>query len=240
MPNVTIAWRWVSCRSRPLVAPRALEYFLRSLVATAHRRPRPADPGRSNVLVLAVAALLAVLVAAASSAAFAANGGRTSFGAGVPPVAKASSPSLRYSNFLVGAATCGTSGFSVDATISTDIVGLFSQSGRTLLDGVQFDTYTLPDDTGPFVDDTAFFRNFSPPPPTTSTWEFVYLTTVTQSGRTLGVSRTTIRCTGGILSAANEWLSATAEVPVGTPAGLALLSALLALAAFARFRKPLA
>jgi len=218
-----------------------LEYVQRSLLAAALRCPRHADPRWSRRLVPAVAALLAALVLAASPAARADHGGRTSFsGGGVPAVSKAASPSIRYSDFLVGAATCGANGFSVDATISTDIVGLFSQSGRTLLDGVQYDTYTIPDDVGPFVDDTNFFRSFSPPPPTSSTWEFVYLTTVTQSGRTLGVSRTTIRCTSGVLAASSQWLPAHAEVPVGTPAGLALLSALLALAAFARFRKPLA
>jgi len=215
-----------------------LEYVQRSLVATALRRPRHAGPRRSRRLVSSIAALFAALVVVA--AAQAASGGRTSFGAGLPPVAKAASPSLQYSNFLVGAATCGVGGFSVDATISTDIVGPFSQSGRTLLDGAPFDVYTLPDDAGPFVDDTEFFRNFTPPPPITSTYEFVYLTTVTQSGRMLGVARTTIRCTNGVLSASSDWLPAFAEVPVGTPAGLALLAAALAFAAFARFRKPLA
>jgi hypothetical protein len=217
-----------------------LEYILRSPVAAAIDRPRHAGLRRPRRFVAVVVVLFAAFLVAGSPVAQAMNGGRAGTGAGLPPVAKATPPSLRYSNFLVGAATCGTAGFSVDATVSTDIVGLFSQSGRTLLDGVQFDTYTLPDDTGPFVDDTNFSRSFSPPPPASSTWEFVYLTTIVQGGRQLGVSRTTIRCTSGILSASSQWIPAYAEVPVGTPAGLAWLAALLALAAFARLRKPLA
>lgn len=217
-----------------------MEYIRRLPVAAAFGRPCRAVSRGARHFRPGIVALFAAFLAAALPVAQAADGGRASFGTGLPPVAKTGLPSIQYSDFLVGAATCGVNGFSVDATISTDIVGLFSQSGRTLLDGVQYDTYTIPDDVGPFVDDTIFSRNFSPPPPTTSTWEFVYLTTVTQGGRTLGVSRTTIRCTSGVLSASSQWLSASAEVPAGTPAGLALLSALLALAAFARFRKPLA
>lgn len=210
-----------------------MESSPRSPVATAHRRPRFAAAGFGR-LARACASLAAAAVVAWPCAAAAQSGERA--GTGPTVDVKSSYAALRYFDFQLGAATCSQGGFSVDATVSTDIVGPFQQSGRTTLDGAPYDTYTLKDDTGPFVDSTNFSRTFAPPPPASSSYEFVFLTTVVQNGAQLGVSRTRIVCEGGVLAASNQWIAAYTPIPVGTPAGVALLAAGLALAGVARLR----
>lgn len=180
------------------------------------------------------AVLFAVLVAAASGAQ-AASGER--LGPSIQPIPKAGTGSITFTDFFGG--TCSDAGFTVTATARINIVGLFDLQGTTTLDGVPFDTYGFTE-SGPDQYLTTFKRDFTPPPPASPNYVFVFSADVLQGGTLLGRSRTTITCQASVLQAQSIWLPAGAAVPVGGPAGLALLVALLGLAAVARLRKPLA
>lgn len=152
------------------------------------------------------------------------------------PVVKALTNALTYDNFTNF--NCSQSAFFTNATAHLDIQGDVVLSGTTTLDGVQYDTYALlVSPGGPDSFQTEFSRNFSPPPPASSTYTFVFNSHVLQGGRRLGVSQTTITCANGAFSAVNVWFPGDEPIPAGGPAGWAALALLLAATAAAHLAR---
>lgn len=174
--------------------------------------------------------LLAVAVALPAAA----QGGSGGLAGPATPSGKASSESLTYDSFT--GFDCSQSGFFTAAIGHLDIVGPVNIDGTTLLDGHRYDSYSLDLGTGPATFPTDFSRTFSPPPPASSTYTFVFFSTVRQGAREVGRSVTTIRCTAGAFSATNAWLPPLQPIPAGHPAAWATLALLLAAAGLARLR----
>jgi hypothetical protein len=194
--------------------------------AGAGRISRPSRRLRA----LALAAWLASLCAASPAFSAGASGDR-----GIPsPAGKALANSLTYDNF---AGACAIDAFSTIAKGHLSIAGAVVADGSTQLNGVLFDLYTLSLGSGPATFDTTFDRVFTPPPPSSLTYTFVFTTSVRQGGRELGRSITTISCAAGIFSATNVWESFPEPVPAGDPASWALLASLLAAAAGLRIAR---
>ncbi len=177
-----------------------------------------------------VGGLLALLVALTASA----QGGSGGLAGPAPPSAKAASESLTYDNFSGG--SCSQGGFVTGAVGHLGIAGAVIVEGATFLDGKPYDTYTLDLGVGPATFGTEFFRTFSPPPPPSHTYRFVYSSSVRQGDREFGRSITTIDCTNGTLSASNAWVPRPEPVPAGSPAAWAALALLLLAAGHARLR----
>ena len=200
-------------------------------------RPRAAVADRTTVphrlaALLATALLLLGLFAALP--ALAQNGGRG--GSPSLPQSKAVGESLTYDTFT--AFNCSQSGFTTSTVVHLNITGQVFVEGTTSLDGTPYDTYTADLGIGPdtFVSSQGFARIFSPPPPTSSTYTFVFRSRAIRDGTTVGTSVTTITCANGVFSAVNAWEPAGAAIPAGTPAAWAALALLLAAAAAARLR----
>lgn len=154
-------------------------------------------------------------------------------GPSIVPLPKADAGSVTYSDFFGG--SCNDAGFSVQATARITLNGPYQIQGRTTLDGTPFDTYNDVD-VGPDQFPVTFVRTFTPPPPATSTYEFVFHSDFLQNGTLVGRTLTTVRCQATVLQASSRWSPAHAEVPVGGPAVLAGLAAALAFAGYARLR----
>jgi hypothetical protein len=197
--------------------------------------PRVGVADRSTVPARFAAFLAAALLALAgigAAPAHAQSGGRTG-GASLPHV-KAFGESLTYDSF--SNFNCSQGGFTTDAIAHMDIAGHVLIDGQSYLNGQPYDTYSADLLTGPDTFPTVFSRTFTPPPPGSSTYEFVFRSRVRQDDRFVGWSVTTITCNAGALSAANVFAPADNPIPAGTPAGLAALALLLAAAAALRLR----
>ena len=210
---------------------KTLKILLRPPVAAAGRSSVPAGnvaPPRDGVArtLLALALALASLLPAV---ALAASGERT--GPSVPAL-KALGDSLTYDDFTNF--NCSQLGFVAKATAHLDIAGPIHISGVTTLDGVFYDAYSLDDPGGPDQFETEFSRDFTPPPPGSATYTFVFRSNVFQNGQRLGISQTTITCANSVFSAVNVWLAAGEPIPAGQPAGWAALALVLAAAAAVR------
>jgi len=208
---------------------KTLKILLRPLLAAAGRSSVPA--GNVAPLRAGVARLLLALVLASGlpAVALAASGERTGPAA---PALKALGDSLTYDNFTNF--NCSQLGFVAKATAHLDIAGPIHISGVTTLDGIPYDTYSLDDPGGPDQFETEFSRDFTPPPPGSATYTFVFRSNVFQNGQRLGISQTTITCANSVFSAVNVWLAAGEPIPAGQPAGWAALALLLAAAAAVR------
>jgi hypothetical protein len=190
---------------------------------------RPAVPARFAALL---AAALVALAGIGAAPAHAQNGGRID-GTSLPHV-KAYGESLTYDTF--SNFDCSQGSFTTDAIAHMDIAGHVFIDGQSYLNGVPYDTYTADLLTGPDTFPTTFSRVFSPPPPASSTYEFIFRSRVRQDDRFVGWSVTTITCTNGALSAVNAFAPNEPPIPAGTPAGWAALALLLAAAAARRLR----
>ncbi|HEY8242455.1 MAG TPA: hypothetical protein VII68_03275 [Casimicrobiaceae bacterium] len=177
-----------------------------------------------------LATTLVVLGALAAAPALAQNGGRTG-GASLPHI-KAAGESLTYDGFTNF--NCTQGGFTVDATAHFDIQGDAAVSGVTTLDGAPYDTFNFPLTDGPDTFTTLFSRVFTPPPPGSSSYVFVFRAQVSQGIRRIGTSVTTITCTNGLLSAVNVWTPNGEPIPAGGPAAWLALALLLAASAALR------
>jgi len=197
--------------------------------------PRIAAADRSTVparIAAILATALLVLGAVAASPAHAENGGRIG-GASLPHV-KAFGESLTYDTFTN--TNCSQAGFTTDAVAHMDVNGHVFLDGQSFLNGQPYDTYAEDLLTGPDTFPTTFSRVFSPPPPASSTYEFVFRSRVRQDDRFVGWSVTTITCSAGVFSAINVFQPNLPPIPAGTPAGWAVLALLLAAAAARRLR----
>lgn len=208
-----------------------MKNLLRPLLAAAGRSSVPAANVVSVRARLARGLVAGVLAVSATLpiAALAASGERTG---GSLPGAKASGESFTYDNFTNF--NCSQAQFFTNATAHFNIVGDVVLDGVTKLDGTQYDTYSIPVTGGPDTFITNFSRNFTPPPPGSSTYTFVFRSTVLQGTRRIGISETTIVCTNGALSAQNIWIAGGEPIPAGGPASWAALALLLAAAAAVR------
>ena len=200
-------------------------------------RPRAAIADRTTVphrLAALLATALLVLGVFATLPALAQNGARG--GSPSLPQTKAASESLTYDTFTTF--NCSQSGFTTSTVVHLDITGPVIVEGTTTLDGAPYDTYTADLGIGPdtFVSSDGFGRVFTPPPPTSSTYTFVFRSRAIRDGTTVGTSVTTIACANGVFSAVNAWEPAGTPIPAGTPAAWAALALLLAAAAAARLR----
>jgi hypothetical protein len=200
-------------------------------------RPRAAVADRTTVphrLAALLATALLVLGVFATPPALAQNGGRD--GGPSLPQGKLLGESLTYDSFT--AFNCSQSGFTTSTVVHLDIAGHVFVEGTTFLDGAPYDTYTADLGFGPdtFVSSDGFGRVFSPPPPTSSTYTFVFRSRAIRDGVAIGTSVTTITCANGVFSAVNAWEPAGTPIPAGTPAAWAALALLLAAAAAARLR----
>jgi len=200
-------------------------------------RPRAAVADRTTVphrLAALLATALLLLGVFVTLPALAQSGGR----AGSPslPHSKAAGESLTYDTFTTF--NCSQSGFTTSTVVHLDIAGHVFVEGTTTLDGAPYDTFSNDLGIGPdtFVSSQGFARIFSPPPPTSSTYTFVFRSRAIRDGTTVGTSVTTITCANGVFSAVNAWEPLTSSIPAGTPAAWAVLALLLAAAAAARLR----
>lgn len=186
-------------------------------------RPRAA----AGALFGGLLALMFVLTASA-------QGGSGGLDGAAPPSAKAASASLTYDSFTGG--SCSQGEFVTAAIGHLGIAGAVIVEGTTSLDGKPYDAYTLDLGIGPATFGTAFFRTFTPPPPPSQTYTFVYSSSVRQGDREFGRSITTIQCANGTLSASNVWVPRPEPVPAGSPAAWAALALLLLAVGHARLR----
>ena len=182
----------------------------------------------------ALAAALLAVGAFAAVPALAQNGGRSG-GPSLPHV-KAAGESLTYDTFTTS--NCSQSGFTTSTVVHLDIAGHVFVEGTTFLDGAPYDTYTADLGLGPdtFVSSDGFGRNFTPPPPASSTYTFVFRSRALRDGEIVGTSVTTITCTNNVFAAINVWEGPGTPIPAGDPAAWAALALLLAAAAAARLR----
>ena len=121
---------------------------------------------------------------------------------------------LTYGAFTGG--TCSQGAFSVGATGTLLTTEPTTVKGLTFLDGAPYDTFTFALPPGPLVFGTGFGRSFSPPPPASATYTFVFSSNLlTESGQFLGRSVTTFQCTDGVLTGSNAWVDGAA-VPIPT------------------------
>ncbi|CAG0967840.1 hypothetical protein BURK1_01060 [Burkholderiales bacterium] len=177
-----------------------------------------------------------LLTLVANAPAFAADGNGGRDGVSTPAGSKAAAGSLIYDSFT--GFNCSQSGFVTSAVAHLDISGPVTGAGTTTLDGVPYDAYVVDNlGSGPDTFPTSFFRTFTPPPPSSSTYVFVYTTIVTQNGAPLGQSITTIECADGAFSASNVWLGVPEPIPAGHPAAWAALALLLAGGGLARLAR---
>ena len=163
-----------------------------------------------------------------------AAGGSGGLSGPATPGAKAASESLTYDNFAQSG--CSQAAFSTLAIGHLNIVGPVVVDGTTTLDGVIYDSYSLDLKTGPAIFDTSFDRAFTPPPPASSTYTFVFDSTARQGERQVGRSVTTIHCANGAFSASNVWIPWAEPIPTGHPGAWGALALLLTAAGLARLR----
>jgi len=163
-----------------------------------------------------------------------AAGGSGGLSGPATPGAKAASESLTYDNFARSG--CLQAAFSTLAIGHLNIVGPVVVDGTTTLDGVIYDSYSLDLKTGPAIFDTSFDRAFTPPPPASSTYTFVFDSTARQGERQVGRSVTTIHCANGAFSAFNVWIPSAEPIPTGHPGAWGALAFLLMAAGLARLR----
>jgi hypothetical protein len=164
------------------------------------------------------------------------SGGRT--GASVPGATKDVAGALTYDTFTNS--SCSQGSFFTLALGHLTISGPVHFTGVGFLDGAKHTTYSEDLGSGPATFDTKFSRDFvveSPPPPPSSTYTYVFDSSVFQGGTFVGRSITTIRCTGGAFAATNVWTGIPAPIPANDHPGLVALAALLAVAGAARLRR---
>lgn len=202
--------------------------------ATASFFAAPPSEGsrRPGPVALAGAALLALALALPAQAGPGGSGGLLGPPAGGSKDASEGA-SLTYDGFT--GFNCSQSGFFTSAVGHLTIQGAATVEGRTFLDGKPYDTYTLDLGTGPATFPTDFSRTFASPPPSSSTYRFVFDSQTFAGKRQVGRSVTTIVCQNGVLSATNVWTTPE-PVPAGHPAAAAALALFLAGAGWARLR----
>ena len=193
--------------------------------------PSPRDARPRRWLGAVVAGLLAVVVSMPAPAQ-GGNGGRE--GPSASPGAKASGESLTYDGF--SGFRCNEPEFSTSAMAHLDIVGPVKIDGGTTLNGIPYDTYSEDLGTGPDTFPTKFDRIFGAPLGSAN-YTFVFRSSVIQGSRYVGLTITTIVCTGGALSATSAWHPAPEPIPAGDGATWAVLALLLAGVGLARLAR---
>ena len=168
----------------------------------------------------------AAALALASTSAFAA-GGTSGEPAGpstqAAPAVSAALGSLDYTGF---AGTCSNTGFSTTANASASFPGTVSVTGATQLNGTAYDTYGFSLGS-PSAFSTGFGRTFTAPL-ASSTYTFVFVSTVSLGSERQGATTITINCNAGVFSATSVWQAAPPViVPVGSPALYGLIGMLL-------------
>lgn len=192
-----------------------------------------------GVGIMAFRNIASILVAAfgivIAGSAFAVNSSGQPTGAtsAIPVTGAYNTPALTYNSF---SGTCSQAAFFTTATGVDNANGTIDISQHNTLNGVAFDTASFSLGTGPFTFPTSFGRTFTPPPPASSTYTFVFNSDVFQAGNFLGTSITTITCTGGVFSATNTFVAAGA-VPTLSEWSLILLALMLAGAGVYAFRR---
>lgn len=181
-------------------------------------------------------AVAALALGIASVAAAQGNGGMSG-----SPIGKADPigpGSLTYDTFT--ASSCSQAAFATLALGHLTLVGPTRFDGVGYLDGVKHSTYSGDLKSGPATFDTDFSRDFItlfPPAPPSSTYTYVFFSSVYQGETFFGNSVTTIVCTAGTFSASNVWTAAPSPIPATGHSGLVALAALLAFAGAARLRR---
>ncbi|MEO8485179.1 MAG: hypothetical protein ABI585_02470 [Betaproteobacteria bacterium] len=209
-----------------------------------HRpQPRAADPlspnagegaarlrSRSFLASFAVGALACTL---AFGAAAQSSGGRAGPSLGAP---KIDLGELTYDSF--SGFNCTQLGFFTDAVAHLTISGPVRFEGIGTLDGVAHDSYAENLGNGPDTFPSDFSRNFTlvPPAPSSSTYTYVYDSTVFRANLPVGRSVTTIRCNDGAFSASNVWIGEGEPIPATGGAAAFALAFLLLATALARLR----
>jgi hypothetical protein len=184
-----------------------------------------------NIASILVAAF--GLVIAGSAIAANSSGQPTGATSSIPVTGAFNTPALTYNSF---SGTCSQAAFSLNATAVQAANGTIDITGNTTLNGLAFDTFAFQLTNGPQTFATTFARTFTPPPPASSTYTFVFNSGVRQAGNFLGTSVTTITCTGGVISATNNFVAAGA-VPTLSEWSLILLALMLAGAGVYAFRR---
>jgi hypothetical protein len=174
------------------------------------------------------------LVIAGSALAVNNSGQPTGAGSATHITGAYNTPALTYNSFTGG--TCSQTAFFVDATGVDNTNGTANVFVTETLNGLPFSSGSFQLTNGPFTFPTSFGTTFTPPPPASSTYTFVFTSAVSQAGNFLGNSITTVTCTGGVLSATNTFVAA-GSVPTLSEWSLILLALMLAAAGVYAFRR---